>query len=87
MTSKKVFEAMRSSDWQGVKGILSTKTSTPAEKHGVRKVFQYFVQEKGITPAELEEKHGVHKFFQYFVKQTNSNNSRRKFAILRPYNE
>ncbi len=81
MTSKQVFEAMRSGDWQGVKGILS------AEKHGVRKVFQYFVQEKGITPAELEEKHGVRKIFQYFVQQINSNSSGRKFAILRPYNE
>ena len=66
MTSKKVFEAMRSSDWQGVKRILSTKT---------------------LTPAELEEKHGVRKFSQYFVQQINSNDSRRKFAILRPYNE
>ena len=66
MTSKKVFEAMRSSDWQGVKGILSTKT---------------------LTPAELEEKHGVRKFSQNSVQQINSNSSRRKFAILRPYNE
>ena len=66
MTSKKVFEAMRSGDWQGVTGILSTKT---------------------LTPPELEEKHGVRKFFQYSVQQMNSNSSRRKFAILRPYNE
>jgi hypothetical protein len=65
MTSKKVFEAMRSGDWQGVKGILSTKTLTSAEleeKRGVRKFFQYFVQET----AELEEKHGVRKNFQVF---------------------
>ena len=47
MTSKQVFEAMRSSDWRGVKAILSTKTLTPAkleEKHGVGKFSQYFVQ-------------------------------------------
>ena len=65
MTSKKVFEAMRSGDWQGVKRILSTKT---------------------LTSAELEEKHGVSKFSQNFVQQINSSNSRRKFAILRPFN-
>ena len=41
MTSKQVFDAMRSSDWQKVKAIFSTNTLSPVEleeKHGVYRV-------------------------------------------------
>ena len=44
--NKQVFEAIRSSDWQNVRTILSANTLTPAEleeKHGVNEVFPVLV--------------------------------------------
>ena len=52
MSSKQVFEEMRSSEWQKVRAILSTNTFTPAdleEKHGVHSIFSPKRQQINVT--------------------------------------